>query len=116
MGRSTEATVAIDGGASMATFFLGFAPSSPSLLRFFVLDCAMVIVLWNVPIPEVGWGSVTRNFLIAEAAERLRPLFSRSGENDPTRTTGRVSVEILVGNIRTVMTGGTGFSWIEAQI
>ena len=42
LGRRTEETVAVDGGASMATFFFGLAADSPSLLRFLVLDWAMV--------------------------------------------------------------------------
>lgn len=37
-GRRMEVIVAVAGGASMATFFLGFAVESPALLRFFSLD------------------------------------------------------------------------------
>lgn len=43
LGRSSEETDAVDGGALIVTFFFDLTDASPSLLRFFVLSDAIPV-------------------------------------------------------------------------
>ena len=87
--------MAIAGGASSTTFFLGFPDTSPSRLRFLLLASPMATVCassigrdWTVCCVELRRPPNFFGLLLVHGQKRVGLSFSRCGEADPTRPHG----------------------------